>query len=216
MKKIVITGFDPFGGESQNPALEVVKQLPKQIQGVQIITLIVPTVFHRCAEMIADVIEKEQPDAILSVGQAGGRTAVTLERVAINVDDARIPDNAGQQPIDQVIQAEGAPAYFATLPIKAMVQAIHDKGIPAQVSNSAGTFVCNHLMYQVLHLTHQSTRAIQAGFMHIPYLPSQAVRYPSQPSMAQEQVLQALTIAIETMIERVDTGDIRITGGLEH
>ena len=149
--KLLLTAFDPFGGDKINPALEAVKLVKDKVGGVEVIKLEVPTVFGKSVEKVADAIEANQPDAVLCVGQAGGRFDITPERVAINVDDARIPDNEGNQPVDQPVFADGAPAYFATLPIKAMVQSIKEAGLPASVSNTAGTFVCNHLMYGVLY-----------------------------------------------------------------
>jgi pyroglutamyl-peptidase len=147
--KILVTGFDPFGGESTNPALEAVKGLPNEINGAEIIKLEIPTVFNKSAEVTKKAILQHQPDVVLNIGQAGGRYTVTPERIAINVDDARIPDNEGNQPIDVPIHEDGAPAYFTQLPVKAMVKTIKEAGLPAALSNSAGTFVCNHIMYQV-------------------------------------------------------------------
>lgn len=153
--KILVTGFDPFGGESMNPAIEAVKGLSDEISGAEIIKLEIPTVFHKSAAVLEEAMLAHQPDVVLCVGQAGGRTGITPERVAINQDDARIEDNEGNQPVDIAIREEGAPAYFATLPIKAMVEAIKEAGLPSSVSNSAGTFVCNHIMYQALYLAEQ-------------------------------------------------------------
>ena len=144
--KLLLTGFTPFAGETINPALEAVKHVKPEIAGMEIVKLEVPTVFGESVRLVAEAIEREQPDFVLSVGQAGGRAAVTPERVAINVDDARIPDNVGQQPIDVPIFADGENAYFATLPVKAMAEAIREAGLPSALSNTAGTYVCNPLM----------------------------------------------------------------------
>ncbi|MEG2634459.1 MAG: pyroglutamyl-peptidase I, partial [Oscillospiraceae bacterium] len=144
--KLLLTAFDPFGGDKINPALEAVKLVRDKIGEVEIIKLVVPTVFGKSIDTVAEAIEKYLPDEVLCIGQAGGRFDITPERVAINVDDARIPDNEGNQPIDKPIFADGEPAYFATIPIKAIAQRIKDAGLPSSVSNSAGTFVCNHLM----------------------------------------------------------------------
>ena len=149
--KILVTGFDPFGGEAINPAWEAVSRLPKKIEGAEIVTVQIPTVFGDSAKRLFEAVEEHQPDAVVCVGQAGGRFGITPERVAINVDDARIADNKGQQPLDTVIQADGAPAYFTTLPVKAMVEAVKKAGLPTSLSNTAGTFVCNHIMYQNLY-----------------------------------------------------------------
>lgn len=212
--KIVVTGFDPFGGESINPASEAVKQLPEKIAGAQIVPLIVPTVFYRSIEVIKDAIETHNPDVILSIGQAGGRAAITVERIGINVDDARIADNAGQQMIDEPVVKEGPAAYFSTLPIKAMVKAIHDAGISASVSNTAGTFVCNHVMYGVLHLCATQYPDKRAGFVHIPFLPEQTIDKPQYPSMSLEDIVKGLTVAIEAIVSHQK--DISVTGGTEH
>ena len=212
--KIVVTGFDPFGGESINPASEAVKQLPEKIAGAQIVPLIVPTVFYRSIEVIKDAIETHNPDVILSIGQAGGRAAITVERIGINVDDARIADNIGQQMIDEPVVKEGPAAYFSTLPIKAMVKAIHDAGISANVSNTAGTFVCNHVMYGVLHLCATQYPDKRAGFVHIPFLPEQTIDKPQYPSMSLEDIVKGLTVAIEAIVSHQK--DISVTGGTEH
>ncbi|HEL1584148.1 TPA: pyroglutamyl-peptidase I [Streptococcus suis] len=214
--KILVTGFDPFGGESINPALEAVKRLPNEIAGASIITLEVPTVFHRSAAVLEAAMDQHQPDVVLCIGQAGGRFELTPERVAINQDDARIADNEGQQPIDAVIREDGPPAYFSTLPIKAMVEAIRQQMIPASVSNTAGTFVCNHLMYQALYLADKKFPQTKAGFMHIPFLPEQVVQKPNQPSMALETIVKGLEAAISAIVEYADKEDVKTVGGATH
>ena len=178
--KIIVTGFDPFGGETINPSIECVKALP-EIEGVELIRLELPTVFKESAKRLNEVINDVKPDAVLSVGQAGGRPGITMERIAINVDDARIPDNISQQPIDEAIQEKGEAAYFTTLPIKRIVKAIREAGIPAEVSNTAGTFVCNHIMYQALFAATKAVKPFKAGFMHIPFIPEQTTDKPSLP-----------------------------------
>ena len=194
--KLLLTGFTPFAGETINPALEAVKRLPNEIAGLEIVKLEVPTVFGESVRMVQEAIEREQPDFVLSVGQAGGRAAVTPERVAINVDDARIPDNAGQQPIDVPIFVDGENAYFATLPVKAMAEAIQKAGLPAALSNTAGTYVCNHLMYGILHHLHQNHKTAKAGFIHVPYIPEQTADKPGVPSMPLDDIVRALEAAI--------------------
>lgn len=194
--KLLLTGFTPFAGETINPALEAVKRLPNEIAGLEIVKLEVPTVFGESVQLVAEAIEREQPDFVLSIGQAGGRAAVTPERVAINVDDARIPDNAGQQPIDVPIFVDGENAYFATLPVKAMTDAIRNAGLPSALSNTAGTYVCNHLMYGVLHHLHQNHKSIKAGFIHVPYIPEQTADKPGVPSMPLDDIVRALEAAI--------------------
>ena len=181
---VLVTGFEPFGGEEINPSWEVCGRLPAAIGRARIHTLQVPTEFRRAIEVVAAEVERLEPALVILLGQAGGRPAMSVERVAINVDDARIPDNAGERPIDEAIAPAGPPAYFATVPIKAMVAAMREAGVPADVSNSAGTFVCNHLLYGVLHFLAASGRAARAGFIHVPWLEEQALSRPGEPSMA--------------------------------
>ena len=207
--KIIVTGFDPFGGEKINPSIECVKALP-EIEGVELIRLELPTVFKESAKRLNEVINDVKPDAVLSVGQAGGRAGITMERIAINVDDARIPDNISQQPIDEEIQVEGEAAYFSTLPIKRIVKAIREAGISAEVSNSAGTFVCNHIMYQALFAATKADKPFKAGFMHIPFIPEQTADKPSLPL---EESTKALQIAIETIRDYLNDEDIKIQEG---
>lgn len=214
--KILVTGFTPFGGEKINPALETVKKLPATIAGATIEWLEVPTVFGRSACVLEEKMTAWQPDAVLCIGQAGGRTGLTPERVAINQDDARIPDNEGNQPIDTFIQEEGPVAYFSTLPIKAMVASIHQIGLPASVSNTAGTYVCNHLMYQVLHLTATKFPQTRAGFLHIPFLPEQVVDKPNLASMSLVDIVRGVEAAIIAIVEYADKEDLKLVGGATH
>lgn len=207
--KIIVTGFDPFGGEKINPSIECVKALP-EVEGVELIRLELPTVFKESAKRLNEVINDVKPDAVLSVGQAGGRPGITMERIAINVDDARIPDNISQQPIDEEIQVEGEAAYFSTLPIKRIVKAIREAGIPAEVSNSAGTFVCNHIMYQALFAATKAEKPFKAGFMHIPFIPEQTT---DKPSLSLEESTKALQIAIETIRDYLNDEDIKVQEG---
>lgn len=208
--KILITGFDPFGGETTNPSIEAVKQISENIENVQIKKLELPTVFYKSGEILEEAIKDFGPEAIICVGQAGGRSGISLERVAINQDDARIEDNEGNQPIDLPIRKDGANAYFASLPIKRIVDEINKAGIPASVSNSAGTFVCNHIMYQALYLG-EKYGVKQAGFIHVPYLPSQVTDKAKKPSMELATITRALEIAIRTLV--TSKTDIRKTGG---
>lgn len=198
--KLLITGFDPFGGEKTNPAIEAVKRLPAAIAGATVVPLEIPTVFGTCAEVVRQAIITERPDAVLSVGQAGGRSALTPERIAINLDDGRIPDNAGFQPVDQPIQPNGPAAYFTQLPVKAMAQAIRQAGLPSHVSTTAGTYVCNHIMYQVQHLRATEFPQLQAGFIHIPFLPEQVVQRSGVPSLALTDDVRGLTAAIRAIV----------------
>ena len=213
--KVLVTGFDPFGGEKLNPALEVIKSLPSEIQGAEVRWLEVPTVFYKSAKILEEEIRIYQPDIVLCIGQAGGRKGLTPERVAINQDDARIQDNEGNQPIDRPIQLDGPPAYFSSLPIKAMVQAIKEEGLPASVSNTAGTFVCNHLMYQVLYLVEKEFPTIKAGFMHIPYMMEQVIDKPNTPAMDLVDIVRGIEATIRATIEYGDK-DLKLVGGETH
>ena len=213
--KILVTGFDPFGGEKVNPALEAVKSLPSVIHGAEIRWVEIPTVFYNSAEVLEAEIVRFQPDAVLCIGQAGGRASLTPERVAINQDDARIPDNQGNQPIDTPIRLDGEAAYFSTLPIKAMVQAVKEEGLPATVSNTAGTFVCNHLMYQALYLADKKFPHMRAGFMHIPYMTEQVINKPNTASMNLTDIVRGIEAAIGAIVDYKDK-DIKLVGGATH
>ena len=194
MKKLLITGFDPFGGESINPAWEAVRLLPDVIRDFELVKLEIPTVFGAAAQVVIDKAEEIHPDAIISVGQAGGRAAVTPEMVGINLRYASIPDNMGALPCDIPIAEGGPAAYFSTLPVRAMAKAICDAGLPGAVSYSAGSFVCNDVLYSLLH--HFDETAVRAGFIHVPFLPEQTVDRPSLPL---EQTAAALRAAIEAI-----------------
>ena len=191
-KKLLITGFDPFGGETVNPSWEAVRLLPEEIGTFRLTKLQIPTVFGRAAETVLAAAEKLQPDVILCIGQAGGRSGVTPEVVAINLREARIPDNTGNRPSDVPVVKDAPAAYFSTVPVRAMVQAINDEGIPAALSYSAGTFVCNDVLYSLLHHYHGTQTKV--GFIHVPFLPEQAKE--NAPAMALEQIAAALAAAI--------------------
>lgn len=214
--KILVAGFDPFGGEKINPALEAVKGLADTIKGAEIKKLEIPTVFNKSAEVVQKAIEEFQPDYVLNIGQAGGRYEISPERVAINVDDARIADNEGNQPIDAPIKEDGDAAYFTQLPVKAMVTAIKNAGIPGAVSNTAGTFVCNHIMYQVQYMIHTNFPKIKGGFIHVPYIPEQVVNKPGQPAMSLSDMTKGLTAAIEAVVEFDGKEDLKQVGGAIH
>ena len=195
MKKLLITGFDPFGGESVNPSWEAVRQLPDRIGQYELTKMQIPTVFGKAFEEVLAAAEALQPDAVISVGQAGGRDSVTPEVVAINLREAGIPDNEGNQPVNVPVIPGGPAAYFATIPVRDMVRAVKDAGIPCKLSYSAGAFVCNDVLYSMLHHCRETTT--QVGFIHVPYLPRQAKE--NVPSMEEETIVKALTIAIEAM-----------------
>jgi len=193
---VLVTGFHPFADESCNPSWDLCGLLPPRIDGMRVETLSVPCEFRRSIEIVASAIERHHPELVICVGQAGGRAHVSIERVAINVDDARIADNAGEQPIDERIAANGPPAYFATVPVKAMAAAIRAAGIPAEVSNTAGTYVCNHLMYGVLHYIAASGNRARAGFIHVPYAEQQVLDKRAIPAMAVSSMAKAIEAAI--------------------
>ena len=213
--KLLLTAFDPFGGSSINPALEAVKLVADRIGDVEIVKLEVSTVFGKSVAAVAARMDEIKPDVVLCIGQAGGRYDLTPERVAINLDDARIPDNEGQQPIDKPIFEDGAPAYFSNLPIKAMVAKIREAGLPASVSNTAGTFVCNHLMYGVLYHIARNHPGVRGGFLHVPLAPSQTVNLPTPtPSMCVRDIARGIEAAILAIAE--NEADIHAVEGSTH
>ena len=189
MKKLLITGFDPFGGAQINPSWQAVQRLPAEIGTFAVRKLEIPTVFALATQRVLQEAAAFAPDVILCVGQAGGRAAVTPERIGVNIRDARIPDNAGNQPAGEFVAQDGPAAYFSTVPVTKMVQAMEAAGIQATVSNSAGAFVCNDTLYGLLHA--YAGTAVQVGFIHVPYLPEQG-----SPSMALEDIVRGLEAAI--------------------
>ena len=189
MKTLLITGFDPFGGATINPAWEAVKLLPDQIGAYRLVKLEIPTVFGKGAEKALEAAAQVKPDLVLAIGQAGGRSAVTPERIAVNIRDARIEDNEGNRPVGAFVVDDGPAAYFATIDVMAAAKAIESAGIPATVSNSAGAFVCNDLFYTLLHHFHGT--ATKVGFVHVPWLPEQGT-----PSLPLEQTAAALEALI--------------------
>ena len=215
--KVLVTGFDPFGGDKINPAYEAVKLLPAEIAGTEIVKEEVPTVYGKCGEVLEKAIEKHKPDAVLCVGQAGGRSVISVEKVAVNIAEARIPDNDKQQPSDQATIEGGPPAYFSTLPVKAMVKNIKDHGIPSSISYTAGTFVCNDIMYRLLHLIAQKYKdsEMRGGFIHVPFESAQVVDRPDgTPSMSAATIAKGLEYAIEAIVKNKQ--DIKGQGGETH
>jgi pyroglutamyl-peptidase len=196
--KALVTGFEPFGPDAVNPSREAVLRLSSRIGDLTIETRIVPTVFGTAIAALEDAIVTTQPDIVLCTGLAGGRAELSLERVAINVDDARIPDNDGQQPIDWPIVAGGPAAYFTGLPVKRAVAALRQAGLPAIVSNTAGTFVCNHIFYGLMHLVASRRLPVRGGFLHVPYLPEQAAGLAGiqVPSMALDDIVRGIEIIL--------------------
>lgn len=205
MSKILITGFDAFGGESINPAYEALQHLEgsgfRIGRGVEVITREIPTVFGASAQAVREAIQDIMPQAVVGIGQAGGAHGIRVERVALNTDDARIEDNAGNRPIDSPIEPDGPVAYWASIPAREVVEAIRHEGIPATLSYSAGTFVCNHVFYSTCHFVASHSLNIKVGFIHVPYLPEQAVEKDAAPSMSRECIVMALEAAVRVVAE---------------
>lgn len=189
MKRLLITGFDPFGGAAVNPSWQAVSRLPDRVGDYELCKLEIPTVFEKATRVVLEKAAEFGPDVILCVGQAGGRAAVTPERIGVNIRDARIADNEGNQPRGEFVAPDGPAAYFATVPVLKMADAMEAAGIPATVSNSAGAFVCNDTLYGILH--HFAGSSVRCGFIHVPFIPEQA-----EPSMPLEQITAALEAGI--------------------
>ncbi|GAB3376436.1 pyroglutamyl-peptidase I [Lysobacter rhizosphaerae] len=211
--RVLLTGFAPFAGETLNPSWEAVRMLHgRRIGGHRIVARKLSVEFGTALKELRAAIRDTRPSLVLCVGQAGGRASMSLERVAINVDDARIPDNAGACPIDLEIVRGGPAAYFTGLPIKAMLAGLRDAGIPAEVSQTAGTYVCNHVFYGLMHALRN--RKVRGGFVHIPYSPEQAALHPGAPSLPVETVCHGLRIALQVALA---TGvDHKLGAGAEH
>ncbi len=209
--KVLITGFEPFENETINPALEAVMALDNSNTNTVFVKTRLPTVFKKVLHTLQATLEHEKPDITICVGQAKNSVGIRVERVAINLDDARIPDNEGQQPLDESIYPDAPNAYFTNLPAKAMVTEIQKQKIPAIVSYSAGTFVCNHVMYGLLHLIHTCYPTMKGGFIHVPYAPEQVIDKPNTPSMALSTITQGLQAAICAAVEYDE--DIEVIGG---
>ncbi len=214
--KILVTGFEPFEDEPLNPSWETVRRLPDTIGDSEIVKVQIPVVFDRVGDVVRDALLVHDPDAIVCVGQAGGRFAISPERVAINVDDGRIPDNEGDQPIDETIRADGPAAYFSSLPVKAMVTAMKGAGVPAVLSNTAGTYVCNHIMYEVLYMIEHEFPGKRGGFVHVPYTPQQVVDKPGAPSLSIDDMATALAAGLGAVVEYQGKADEHSIGGAIH
>jgi len=215
-KTILLTGFEPFDGAVVNPSWLLAQALHgRQIAGHRVVAAQLPTAFGASAVLLARLLRAQRPALVLCLGLAGGRQALSLERIAINVDDARIPDNRGAQPVDSAVVPTGPAAYFSRLPIKAMLLAIRETGVPAEVSNSAGTFVCNHVFYALLHLlaTGRGLRRVRGGFMHLPWLPEQALTHHSAPGMALPDMVLGLRAALRAALLHTGGTDIRLAAG---
>ena len=210
-RRILVTGFEPFGGEQVNAAWQVAQALDGQrIAGCTVQALCLPCVFGQSLQVLQGALQAVNPAVVLALGQAAGRCDLSVERVAINVDDARIPDNAGAQPVDQPVIAGAPDAYFSRLPIKAIVAALREAGLPASVSQSAGTFVCNHVFFGLMHALRRR-RSVRAGFVHLPVLPEQVAAHPGQPSLPLATMVQGLRVAMHTAVTCAD--DLPLAGG---
>ncbi len=214
---LLLTGFEPFGGESVNPSWEIARALDGWVcEGLTVRAVRLPCAFGDALRTLDDALAQHRPELVMGLGQAGGRAEISIERVAVNVDDARIPDNLGRQPIDAAVEAEGPAAYFSTLPIKALAHDLRAAGIAAAVSNTAGTFVCNHVFYALMHrlATRPALAQVRGGFVHVPYTPEQVAGRPGVAAMALatqvEGIRQALRSAVLTRV------DVRETAGREH
>lgn len=205
--KILVTGFDAFNGEKINPASLIIDKLREEVSGHKIEKLLLPTSFYKAGEILEKEIDKLRPDIIISLGQAGGRSEITVERVAINIADASIPDNDGNMPIDEKIKKDGENAYFSTLPIKAIVENLKKEEIPASVSNSAGTYVCNFIMYNDLYYA-SKYKNMTAGFIHVPYLPAQVLDKRGVASMSLENMVRAVETIIKTSVNYKGKDDL--------
>ena len=215
MKKVLITGFDPFGGETINPAYEAVKLLPDEIAGAKIIKKEIPTVFQKGPDAVYEEIQSSKPDYVLCIGQAGGRSQVTPEWVGINFRNARIADNEGNQPLQTSVVENGPEAYFTMLPVFRMVEKMKENGSPASVSYTAGTYVCNDVMYSVLHYCHTEFKGVKGGFMHVPFATEQTVNQPAgTPGMNLKDIAKAIELSVEAILES-DT-DIKVVSGETH
>jgi pyroglutamyl-peptidase len=213
-RSVLLTGFQPFGGERLNPSWQAVSALHgARIAGHRVVARELPVAFGSSLKALRTALREVRPSLVICVGQAGGRAQLSLERVAINVDDARIPDNTGRQPVDTPVVEEGPAAYFTTLPIKAMREALRAAGVPAEVSQTAGTYVCNHVFYGLMHALRRQ-RAVRAGFVHIPYSPAQAAAHAGAPSLAVDTVTEGLRIAVRAALTA--RADARIAAGAEH
>ena len=212
MPTILITGFAPFNQEAINPSWEVVKQFEGRQFGTthQIQIAQLACEFGHAIKQLHTLLDQHQPEIAICIGQAGGRADISIERIAINIDDARIPDNAGAQPIDETIVVGGPAAYFSSLPLKALLKNLRDHSIPANISQTAGTYVCNHVFYGLMHYANTHPNLKHAGFVHIPYLPSQACHHPGAASMSIETLEKALSLLVETTVKVNPSSDLPI------
>lgn len=211
-RKVLITGFEPFDGEAVNPSQQIARALDGEtIAGHRIVGASLPTEFARSLTKLEQLIDQHHPVLVIALGLAAGRAGVSLERVAINLIDARIADNAGAQPVDVAVVENAPNAYFSTLPIKAMLARLNAAGIPAALSHSAGTFVCNQVFFGLAHLLATRHPEVRGGFVHVPWLPEQAARRADGPHMPLERMLEALRLCVETAL--VTPADVHYAAG---
>lgn len=215
--KLLITAFEPFGGELVNPSMMILETLPTTIGSIELVKAVLPVTFESSTPILKNLIDQHQPDVILSLGQAGGRTHISVEKIGINLDHARIPDNDGNQFFNKSIDPNHPDGYFSTLPVNAMVKAMLDAGVPAAISYSAGTYVCNHVMFVALAHIHENKLPIRSGFIHIPFLPIQTIDKVNQPSMSLQEMTFAIHEAIKVLEnEALQWADIDLNTGTTH
>jgi pyroglutamyl-peptidase len=212
---ILLTGFEPFGGETVNPSWAAARSAARLLQseGLDVQALELPCVFGESATLLEEALERFQPELVVCAGQAGGRPRISLERVAINCDDARIPDNAGNRPVDEPVVRDGPAAYFTSLPVKAALAALTAQNIPAEVSQTAGTYVCNHVFYALMHAL-RLRPGTRGGFVHVPYEDSQLPAGSGTPSLPARQMAAALAVVVRTAL--VTTADLKLAAGATH
>ncbi len=206
--KALVTGFEPFGGEKINASLEAVRRLPQRIGAMEVVTAELPTSYARSIPALEDAIARSNPKLVLCVGQAGDRGALCVERVAVNLQDTRIPDNDGAQPVDVPVVAGGPAAYLSTLSVRAAVAALHAAELPAQLSMSAGTFVCNHVFYGLMRLAATRKPPFRGGFLHVPCLPEHAA--PGVPSMPLDDIVRGILVVLEASADPKAKGESRM------
>jgi pyroglutamyl-peptidase len=201
LRKILVTGFEPFAGEELNPSGEIARALEGEtLAGHRVVAGVLPTAFAESLPELHKLIARHRPALVLALGQAGGRAEISLERIAINLIDARIADNAGAQPIDIAVVENAPNAYFSTLPLKAMLARLKTADIPVMLSHSAGTFVCNQTFYGLMHLLAEHHPGVPGGFVHVPYLPQQAAKHAGAPGMALETMMQGVRLCLHTAL----------------
>lgn len=214
-KVVLLTGFEPFGGETINPSQRIVEALDGvEIDGHHIVGRVMPVAFAPCECLVRQWIDELDPVLVIGLGQAGGRAELSLERIAVNLIDARMCDNHGNQPVDVPVMAGEAAGLFASLPLKRILLALRDAGIPAAISHSAGTYVCNQVFFLTASCLARSDKQGRGGFIHVPWLAEQAINHPGQPSMALETMIDGVRLAVTTSLAHSD--DVNFAAGTTH